>query len=129
MDLFHYWNEDLSVSPTGDLQLVDTTLEGEQRVLRRLMTNAADPSVLYSLADYIWHPAYGAGLPKKIGDPIDVDAIRSVIRAQIFLEAAVAVSPDPVINVTEIQSGIFVEIKYNDAVTHLPVTISFDINN
>ena len=52
------WGGDLTINATGDLQLSTGTQLGQQRVLRRLLTNAAD---------YIWQPDYGAGLGQFVG--------------------------------------------------------------
>lgn len=52
-DLSHQWGSDLLIGPTGDLATASGTELGQQRVLRRLLTNASD---------YIWHLGYGAGL-------------------------------------------------------------------
>jgi hypothetical protein len=119
MDLYHYWGEDLTVGPTGDLLPVDGTTLGQQRVLRRLLT---PPS------SYVWHPTYGAGLPSYIGTTASVPAIESLIRSQIALEAAVASTPAPVITVTPIPSGVFVRIQYVDADTGTQVNLSFDLD-
>jgi hypothetical protein len=80
-DLDHDFGGDLALGPTGDLATVTGTVLGQQRVLRRLLTNAGD---------YIWHLAYGAGLPAVIGTPVDAVTIEGMVRGQIFLEAAVA---------------------------------------
>ena len=54
-DFDQLWGDDLTLTATGQVALVDGTPKGEQRVLRRLLTNPGD---------YIWHPEYGAGLPR-----------------------------------------------------------------
>jgi hypothetical protein len=132
MDIFHYWGNDLTLGPTGDLAPVDSTQWGQQRILRRLITNPAthlfgNPGDLS--ADYIWHPDFGAGLPEAVGTPLDVGLLSGLIRSQIMLEAAVAKTPDPVVTVTPIAGGVAVYIKYADAVSGAPVVLSFDINN
>src|SRR5581483_995049 len=53
-DVFHYWGNDVSLSNTQDLLLVSGTVMGQQRVLRRLLTNPGD---------YLFDPNYGGGLP------------------------------------------------------------------
>jgi phage baseplate assembly protein W len=118
-DIFHWWGEDLMSNSTGDLASVNGTVEGQQRVLRRLLTNPGD---------YIWHPTYGAGLPAYIGQTLDIDAIRAVIRSQMMLESAVAQTPEPVINVTAIAEGGFVQLLYVDGDTGQQVNLSFDVN-
>ena len=106
-DLSHLWGTDLSVGPTGDLALAAGPLRGQQRVLRRLLTNPGD---------YIWQPGYGAGLGQFVGRPGVEAQIRAIIRSQMLQEAAVAHAPEPVI---EVQSGpdgaAYVHVRYADA--------------
>lgn len=117
-DLYHYFEQDLQSSATGDLRSVDGIERGQQRVIRRLMTPAGS---------YIWHPEYGAGLPQRIGDLLDVDAVTALIRSQIFMEAAVRKDPDPIITVKPILGGVFVRIIYVDAVTGEQNLLAFDV--
>lgn len=106
-DLSHLWGTDLSAGPTGDLALAAGPLRGQQRVLRRLLTNPGD---------YIWQPGYGAGLGQFVGRPGVEAQIRAVIRSQMLQEPAVARAPEPVI---EVQSGpdgaAYVHVRYADA--------------
>lgn len=118
-DIFQWWDTDLAASASGDLLSVDQTVAGQQRVLRRLLT---------SPGSYIWHPEYGAGLPKYIGSVVDAPGIEALIRAQLLLEAAVAQDPAPVIDVQPIPSGVFVKILYVDADTGKQVNLSFDVD-
>lgn len=89
-DAYHQWGSDLITSPTGDIGMVSGPMLGQQRVLRRLLTNAGD---------YIWHLDYGAGLARFIGQPANTLQIKAIIRSQIFKEAAVSRQPEPVIDV------------------------------
>lgn len=109
---------DLSLSETGDLKLVDGTPRGVQRVLRRLITAAGN---------YLQNLGYGLGLPRRVGDLIDTDEIEGLIRSQIFLEAAVAQEPDPLITVRTILNGVHVRIVYADAATGRQQTLSFEV--
>jgi hypothetical protein len=118
-DLFCWWQQDLTILPNGDLLTVEGTIEGEQRVLRRLLTNAGD---------YIWHLEYGAGLPKYVGSPVVPDEVNAVILSQMMLEDAVAQQPLPQVDTTPIANGISTDIKYVDADTGKPVTLGFDVN-
>lgn len=117
-DLYQYFGDDLNPSATGDLQPVVTTTRGQQRILRRLLTNPGD---------YIWHPDYGAGLPRYVGSVIDVRQIKALIRGQVLLEDSVAKTPEPVIDVQAIQGGMTVTIQYNDAATNAPQRLSFNV--
>lgn len=118
-DVSELWGGDLSVGPTGDIALADGTALGQQRVLRRLLTNPGD---------YIWQPDYGAGLGQFVGLPANTAQIRAVVRGQIFKEAAVARTPEPVIDVQAGQDGsVYVDIRYVDAATGGTQTLSFTV--
>ena len=123
MDISHQWGADLLIGPTGDLVTVTGVQRGQQRLLRRLLT---------SPGDYIWHPDYGAGLARFIGQPGDALQIRAVIRSQIFKEAAVARTPEPVIDVQFSPAGavgtVYVHIRYVDATTSRTETLSFSVS-
>jgi len=119
MELYHYIGGDLALDSTGDMLLATDTVGGEQRVLRRLLT---------PIKGYLWQQDYGAGVPAKVGENYDEDGIRGVIRAQIFNEAVVSRSPDPIINFSQITNGVSVQIQYNDAVTRKPVSLNFNVN-
>jgi phage baseplate assembly protein W len=119
-DIDHLWGNDLSVNATGDLATVDGTSLGEQRVLRRLLTNPGE---------YIWHPEYGAGLPQKVGSLLDIPALKALITAQMFQEAAVSRTPLPVITVSQTDiSTASIQISYVDAQTGEQASLSFDLN-
>ena len=118
-ELSHVWSADLAIGPTGDLGLVAAAARGQQRVLRRLLTNAGD---------YIWQPDYGAGLGRFIGQPGGESAIRAAIRGQIFKEDAVARTPEPIIDVQFTNNGsAYVHIRYADASTGSTQILSFSI--
>ena len=109
-DLSHQWGSDLSTGPTGDIATAMGPVLGQQRLLRRLLTNPGE---------YIWQLSYGAGLAQFIGQPVDPLRIRAVIRSQMFNEPAVARSPEPVIDVQLPLGGasgaVYVHIRYVDA--------------
>ena len=105
-DLNHTFGGDLTVSVSGDLAAASGSTLGQQRVLRRLLTN---------VGDYIWQLNYGAGLPSMIGMPVDAAAISGLVRSQIFLESAVAQTPTPVIDVQARSSIVSLQITYSDA--------------
>lgn len=121
-DLDQYIGADLTVSGSGDLGTSTGTLRGQQRVLRRLLTNPGD---------YIFHPDYGAGLPRYVGETADVPKITALIRGQMLLEDAVARTPAPVISVRQVAGadggGFAVSIRYVDAPSGQPVTLSFNV--
>jgi hypothetical protein len=122
-DLYHYWGNDLTQSNTGDLLTATGTIRGQQRVLRRLLTNPGD---------YVFQPSYGAGLPAFVGQPIDPFKISAVIRAHILLEDSVAKMPPPQITVQSAPNdptAIAITIAYNDAATGNPVVLSFNVSS
>lgn len=129
-DLYHYFGQDIAASATGDLLPVDSTVRGQQRILRRLLTNPrevlSDGTVLPP--DNIFHPEYGAGLARKVGTVIDLAKLRVLIRGQMLLEDAVARTPEPVIDVQEIPGGMTFNIQYNDAVTKTAQILSFNVS-
>jgi phage baseplate assembly protein W len=121
-DLSHQWGSDLAVGATGDLAVAAGPQLGQQRVLRRLLTNPGE---------YIWQTGYGAGLARFIGQPANAMQIRALIRSQIFKEAAVARTPEPVINVSVSPAGatetVYVHIRYQDAMSGLTQLLSFSV--
>ncbi len=115
-----FWGGDLSASLTGDLATVSAELLGQQRVLRRLLTNPGD---------YLWQPTYGAGLGLFIGKPCNVLEIRSAIRSQIFQESVVARSPEPSIAVESADDGsIYVQINYVDSASGESQLLTFSVS-
>jgi phage baseplate assembly protein W len=122
-DASHQWGSDLMIGATGDIGTVAGPLLGQQRVLRRLLTNPGD---------YIWQLDYGAGLARFIGQPINPLQIRAVIRSQIFKEATVARQPEPLIDVQVAPGGasgtVYVYIRYVDAQSRQTQVISFSVS-
>jgi phage baseplate assembly protein W len=122
-DAFHQWGADIATGPTGDIAVASgSPLLGQQRLLRRLLTNPGD---------YIWQLEYGAGLARFIGQPVNVAQIRAVIRSQIFKEAGVARQPEPLIDVQVAPGGaagtVYVHIRYVDAETNQTQNLSFSL--
>lgn len=119
-DLAQLWGADIEIGPGGDLSLTDGALLGQQRVLRRLLTNPGD---------YIWQPDYGAGLARFVGRPGRVNAVRAVIRSQIFKEGAVRRTPEPLIDVQFDNAGsVYVHIRYVDADSGQTQILTFSVN-
>jgi hypothetical protein len=111
-DIWHLWSSDLAVAPSGDIATASGPSITQQRLLRRLLT---------SPGEYIWQPDYGAGLAAFIGQPVDPRRIAAIVRGQIFKEAAVARTPEPVIDVALAPGGgtggVYLHIRYVDAGT------------
>lgn len=118
-DLNHWVGGDLSATSTGDLVLANADTRTQQRIVRRLVTNPGD---------YIFHPTYGAGLPQKIGQALDIAELRGLIRAQVKMEEGVARSPEPQVDVAAITNGVSVHIVYTSAITSRPVSLTFSVN-
>ena len=119
MDLTLLWGGDLTVSPTGDLALSDVPDVTQQRVLRRLLTNAGD---------YIWQIPYGAGLAQFVGQPVGGLQVAAVIRSQIFQEAAIAPIPEPTVTVLPGPAAtLAVSLVYTDAQSATPQVLSFNV--
>src|SRR5689334_1317032 len=119
-DLWHEMGSDLVVSANGDVLTADSVDLSDQRILRRLLTNAKD---------YIWQPSYGAGLPQKIGDPFDFSTINAIVTGQMYLEATVLRDPPPTIDVSSFQDGMFVALTYTEADSDEEVVLGFPVTN
>jgi hypothetical protein len=117
-DAGHYFSGDLQVGATGDLLVATSVLESQQRILRRLLTNQGD---------YIWQPGYGAGLPARIGQPLNEAEMDSLIKSQMYLEQSVVQNPAPQVITTPIPNGLDVQIQYVEADSSQPTTLSFDV--
>lgn len=109
-DFDHQWGADLLLTATGDIALVQDAPLGQQRVLRRLLTNPND---------YVWHTDYGAGLGAFVGQPVAAGQIESIIRTQMFRETAVQHTPEPLVDVAlpegARQTSVILRISYVDA--------------
>jgi hypothetical protein len=123
-DLYQIWATDLGPSNSGDVQTVTGTQRGQQRVLRRLLTNPGD---------YIFQPDYGAGLPQYVGQNQSkdtLDKIAGTCQGQILQEEVVAPAPPPVVKLTQLPDlSLYVWIQYADSTTGIPVVLSFNVEN
>lgn len=127
-DLYHFYGEDLTTDNTGDLALASGTTYTQQRILRRLLTNPATDTLP---GDYVFHPDYGAGLPRFIGQPIDVAKIRALVLGQVLMEETVSKTPLPVVAVTQLPSNLSafsISITYTDATTGSPTVLTFSVS-
>ena len=104
---------------TGEIMPGCATDEGEQRVIRRLLTSAGQ---------YIWHMEYGAGLPAYVGQPVQLQAIQAIVLSQLLLEDCVSQDPPPQVVATSILNGINLNISYLDNNVGKQVTVGFDLN-
>lgn len=121
-EIYHQWGSDLMFGPTGDLAVSSGTVRGQQRVLRRLLTNPGE---------YIWQLDYGAALAQFVGDPVSPAQVQAVIRSQIFKEAVVSANPEPQIDVLPVTGGssVPVTISYADSDTGESQVLTFSIES
>jgi hypothetical protein len=113
------WGSDLCVGPTGDLLLANGGALSQQRVLRRLLTNATD---------YIWQPGYGAGLGQFVGQANVARVAAGVIYAQLLNEASVCQQPLPMVSAQPLAGDtILADITYTDAVTNTTQALTFTV--
>lgn len=118
-DLALSFGGDLAVGPTGDLALAEGGLLTQQRVLRRLLTNAGD---------YLWQLSYGAGLGQFVGQPGAPASIAGIARSQMLQEAAVAPSPVPTASAQAGGDGtVTLTISYADAASGTTSSLSFTV--
>jgi hypothetical protein len=118
-DLSQNFGGDLSLSASGDLALANGTQVVEQRVIRRLLTNAGD---------YIWQLAYGAGLREQVGQNTNLTVIQNIVRSQIFAEADVAQVPAPTITASRDATGnVSLTIQYVDASSGTLQILNFQV--
>ena len=118
-DATHMLGYDLAVGPGGDLALSDGSALGQQRVLRRLMTNPGD---------YLWELSYGAGLGAFVGQPVRQAAIEGVIRAQMLREASVSRTPEPLVDVRDDAAGnVYAHVRYVDAPSGQTQAVNFTV--
>jgi hypothetical protein len=92
------WGGDLTVGPSGDINIAPVEIELQQRVIRRLLTNSGD---------YIWHIEYGGGLGGYVGTPYDPNAIEGTTLRQLQYETLVTPSPAPKVLISQSLDGTF----------------------
>jgi hypothetical protein len=112
---------DLKNNARGDLLTVVGSEETIQRILRRLLTNPGD---------YEWHPTYGAGLLRYIGQPLSdalYDQMTADTRSQMYQESAVSQNPPPQITFIADVFSLYCKIAYTDAVTNQQNFIEFTL--
>lgn len=125
-DLFQWYGNDFQVNVNGDLLSADGTTWTQQRIVRRLLT---------SQGTYLFHPEYGAGLGRFIGDNLSPDLfqeINNICVTQILLEKAVAKNPRPTVTpriLTILEMTVLnIAIQYYDLELQETVYLSFNVN-
>jgi phage baseplate assembly protein W len=117
-DIFLEWGTDLMVGSGGDLALSTGSDTINQRVFRRLLTNAGD---------YVWNLDYGGGLGQFVGTPANPANIEAIVRTQLALETAVPTTPAPQVaaSIADVANGYVVAtITYADPSSTVPVQIN-----
>lgn len=104
-DIFHWWGEDLSWSPTGDLAKVFGLNKDNQRIFRRLCTNGRKTGA--QIGEYIFHIYYGGSAPWYVGQTTNELTLESLMRTQMYYEASVGHDPEPIITPTIFPTGEF----------------------
>lgn len=113
----HIMGGDLILNGSGGLAIVGPAEQARQSILRRLCTNPGD---------YLWHLEYGAGLPGKIGQPMNADDILTAVKAQMATEEAVDQTTPPKVALTDMGDGAYLcLIQYVDLQTQTVQSLTF----
>lgn len=125
-DMSHFWGEDLDETPSGDIAVATGAARTVQRIIRRLMTVQTE----VGNSQYPWEPTYGAGLPIRIGNQVNVLDLQGLVLAQMRLEASVALDPAPAVQIdlSQQSAGVYtINITYTDQ-SGLQQNFSFDLS-
>lgn len=118
MDINHYFSSDILLSSTGDLGGVDSILQSQQRILRRLLT---------PIDGYIWQPGYGVGVPSYVGaNSSRLEELKALIISGLAQESTVAMSPKPDITLSTDSEKLYCIIRYVDTDTNTAQILSFN---
>lgn len=118
-DLSLSFGGDLSIDATGDIAVSTGTQFGQERTIRRLLTNPGG---------YIWNLRYGAGLARFLGRPAAGTRISALARAQMALETAVSQNPAPVCQVSVGKDGtVSLSIQYVDSTSGSTQVLSLPV--
>jgi hypothetical protein len=117
-NIYHEWGTDLVAGSSGDLALSTGSDAVNQRVFRRLLTNAGD---------YLWNLGYGGGLGQFVGTPTNAADIEAIVRTQLALETAVPTTPAPQITASVVDAAngyVVATIVYADPSSMAPVQLN-----
>lgn len=125
------WGDDLAISPSGGILLIDGDVLARERVIRRLCSNPRtvldDGTVLDP--DHLLHPAFGAGLGRVVGRSVslagraDLDEIETAIRNTLRAEPSVSQEQPPQITLIVVHGGVRAVIAYTSATTGQPIAL------
>lgn len=118
--LYLDWNDDLQLTPSGSLQLAVEWDAVRQRIVRRVVTSAAQtlPDGSTTAPDYVWHSTYGVGLGKLVDQPLNQDLLtrlEGLITAGVLADAAVDSTAPPSIE--------FIRVNPNTLWINVSVTV------
>jgi hypothetical protein len=125
MQCQQFFGNDLSLLPNGTIQLSSGESLAQQAIIRRLLTNPGT---------YFWHPEYGAGIGRFVGEILsgaNLDNITNLITSQILMEKTVANFPRPQITFSFSEAGnniLQCSIVYYSSSTNSPQSITFPVN-
>lgn len=123
MDINQLFGNDITLDATGNLFVAQGIDQTQQALIRRLLTNPGA---------YIWHPEYGAGVGRFVGENLSAqnfDAIKSTMVSQILEEETIAKVPIPQISFTPLPGNILqCDVLYYNAQTNIAQSISFQVS-
>ena len=119
-DVDHWVGDDLGLSNSNGIGSVNSITKGQQRILRRILTNPGD---------YKWHPNYGAGVLKYVGQANGkLDEIKGLIISQAQLEKGVAQLPSPTVEFTVSGDYVTANVEYTDLDSGSRQFLSFTVS-
>jgi hypothetical protein len=128
------YNSDLTLTPSGSIQMATGWTQVRQRIVRRIITNPARqlPDGTFQVADDIFAPTFGVGLGSLVDQAFDQD-----FQAELERKIAQGVLQDEDVNSTIPPSIIFqrpnpatlVIVIGVTLLTGQPGTISIQVTN
>ena len=112
MDIYLEWNEDLIITPNGSIQFATGWDQVRERIIRNLITNAAQALANGSTTppDYVFHPSFGIGLGAKVDAVMTPDQIQDLVRMinnAVLADANIDPGTAPQITVTGANTSTF----------------------
>ena len=120
IDIYHWIGSDLQKSASGGIQETNGVELSRQRIARRLITNPGD---------YVFHPEYGAGIPRYIGKLASINEIKAVVLGQVLLESTVSKATQPIVNVSQVSATgtVTINVTYTYAETGELATVTVTV--
>ena len=122
VDFYTEWNNDLVLTPNGSVQTAVGWDSVRQRIVRSLITSAAQklPDGTNTPPDYVFHTDYGIGCGKLVGQnptsEYKADLVRRINQA-VLQDASVDPGSVPSVAFHEPQPGtwdVFISVKLRD---------------